>query len=45
MHWATWAPNSRPFGTLETLHRVFKRSLGVTPAEYRGRFTAGAAQA
>jgi transcriptional regulator GlxA family with amidase domain len=29
------------FGTLETLHRVFKRSLGVTPSEYRGRFAAG----
>lgn len=27
------------FGTLETLHRVFKRALGVTPAEYRGRFS------
>jgi len=26
------------FGTLETLHRVFKRALGVPPAEYRRRF-------
>ncbi|MBZ4410712.1 GlxA family transcriptional regulator [Myxococcus sp. XM-1-1-1] len=26
------------FGTLETLHRAFKRSLGVTPSEYRQRF-------
>ncbi|MDY7228635.1 GlxA family transcriptional regulator [Hyalangium rubrum] len=30
------------FGTLETLHRVFRRSLGVTPAEYRRRFSASA---
>jgi transcriptional regulator GlxA family with amidase domain len=30
------------FGTLETMHRVFKRALGVTPAEYRGRFAARA---
>lgn len=26
------------FGTAETLHRVFERSLGVTPNEYRERF-------
>ncbi len=31
------------FGTLETMHRVFKRALGVTPAEYRRRFSARAA--
>jgi transcriptional regulator GlxA family with amidase domain len=31
------------FGTLETMHRVFKRTLGVTPAEYRLRFSARAA--
>lgn len=30
------------FGTLETMHRVFKRALGVAPAEYRRRFSAGA---
>ncbi|MCP3140958.1 GlxA family transcriptional regulator [Pyxidicoccus xibeiensis] len=30
------------FGTLETMHRVFKRALGVTPADYRGRFAAQA---
>lgn len=29
------------FGALETLHRVFKRSLGLTPAEYRRRFLLG----
>ncbi|MFY0569448.1 GlxA family transcriptional regulator [Archangium lansingense] len=29
------------FGTMETLHRVFRRSLGVTPAEYRQRFSTG----
>jgi len=27
------------FGTVETLHRVFRRSLDVTPAEYRRRFS------
>jgi transcriptional regulator GlxA family with amidase domain len=27
------------FGTLETMHRVFKRALGVPPAEYRRRFS------
>ncbi|HYI02004.1 GlxA family transcriptional regulator [Hyalangium sp.] len=26
------------FSTLETMHRVFKRALGVPPAEYRRRF-------
>lgn len=26
------------FGTLETMHRVFRRALGVPPAEYRRRF-------
>ncbi|WP_224366725.1 GlxA family transcriptional regulator [Hyalangium versicolor] len=30
------------FGTLETMHRVFKRTLGVPPAEYRRRFAAHA---
>ncbi|MFJ8476899.1 GlxA family transcriptional regulator [Kitasatospora sp. NPDC094011] len=30
------------FGTVETLHRSFKRSLGVTPGEYRRRFSAHA---
>jgi transcriptional regulator GlxA family with amidase domain len=30
------------FGTLETMHRVFKRALGVAPAEYRRRFASGA---
>lgn len=27
------------FGTVETFHRSMKRALGVTPAEYRARFT------
>ena len=27
------------FGSVETLHRVFRRSLDVTPAEYRRRFS------
>ncbi len=30
------------FGTLETMHRVFKRALGVPPAEYRQRFASNA---
>jgi len=30
--------NDVGLGTMETMHRVFKRALGVTPAEYRGRF-------
>nr|AJY78080.1 putative regulator [Myxococcus virescens] len=29
------------FGALETLHRAFKRALGLTPAEYRRRFALG----
>jgi transcriptional regulator GlxA family with amidase domain len=29
------------FGTLETLHRTFKRTFGVTPIEYRSRFATG----
>lgn len=27
------------FGSVDGLHRAFKRSLAVTPAEYRGRFS------
>ncbi|HXQ18459.1 MAG TPA: GlxA family transcriptional regulator [Acidimicrobiales bacterium] len=27
------------FGTIETLHRCFKRTLGVTPGQYRDRFS------
>ncbi|XUL93935.1 helix-turn-helix domain-containing protein [Streptomyces galilaeus] len=27
------------FGSVETLHRVFRSRLGTTPGEYRGRFT------
>jgi len=27
------------FGTIETLHRSFKRALGVTPGQYRDRFS------
>jgi transcriptional regulator GlxA family with amidase domain len=30
------------FGTLETMHRAFKRALGVPPAEYRRRFASQA---
>ncbi len=26
------------FGTLETMHRIFKRELGTTPGQYRQRF-------
>jgi transcriptional regulator GlxA family with amidase domain len=31
------------FGSVETLHRAFRRRLGVTPAEYRERFRSRAA--
>jgi transcriptional regulator GlxA family with amidase domain len=27
------------FGTIETMHRCFKRALGVTPGQYRDRFS------
>jgi transcriptional regulator GlxA family with amidase domain len=27
------------FGTIETMHRCFKRTLGVTPGQYRDRFS------
>jgi transcriptional regulator GlxA family with amidase domain len=26
------------FGTVETMHRTFKRALGSTPLQYRARF-------
>jgi transcriptional regulator GlxA family with amidase domain len=26
------------FGTVETMHRAFRRSLGTTPVQYRERF-------
>jgi transcriptional regulator GlxA family with amidase domain len=29
------------FGTVETLHRAFRRSVGSTPLEYRARFATG----
>lgn len=29
---------SSGFGTVETMHRAFRRSLGTTPLQYRGRF-------
>jgi transcriptional regulator GlxA family with amidase domain len=29
------------FGTVETMHRCFKRALRITPGQYRGHFTAG----
>jgi transcriptional regulator GlxA family with amidase domain len=31
------------FGTVETMHRSFKRTVGVTPGEYRRHFSARAA--
>lgn len=31
------------FGTVETLHRSFKRAVRVTPGDYRRHFTAPAA--
>jgi transcriptional regulator GlxA family with amidase domain len=33
------------FGTIETMYRSFQRVLGVTPGEYRGRFSRTAASA
>jgi transcriptional regulator GlxA family with amidase domain len=33
------------FGTVETLHRAFKRSVGSTPLQYRARFATPAASA
>jgi transcriptional regulator GlxA family with amidase domain len=29
------------FGTTETMHRAFRRSLGTTPLQYRRRFAVG----
>ena len=31
------------FGTVETMRRAFRRRVGISPADYRGRFRSEAA--